>query len=80
MRLYQSFMRNATLRSDSFTPTKDCDHEHCVMCGAKFSASPCDLHHGYVTLDNQHWLCPACLNDFRTEYRWTVLPPLSAST
>ena len=72
MRLYQAFMLNAALRPSPFTPTPANDHEHCVMCGIKFSAHPDDLHSGYVTLDNRHWVCPECLTEYKTEYRWTV--------
>ena len=54
MRLYQAFMLNAALRPSIFIPTPTNDHEHCVLCGMKFSAHPDDLHSGYVTLDNRH--------------------------
>lgn len=80
MRLYQSFMLNAALRPAIFTPTEANDHEHCVLCGARFSKKPGDLRNGYVTLDNPHWLCPACLTNFCTEYHLTVLSASDAST
>ena len=34
---YQAFMKNAALRKNVFRPNGENDHEHCVMCGAKFS-------------------------------------------
>ena len=72
MRLYQAFMQNVTLRRSIFTPTSGNDHEHCVMCGIRFSAQPEDLQNGYVTFDNRHRVCPEFLNEYKTEYRWTV--------
>ena len=48
------------------------DHEHCTMCGAKFSKHPDEIHEGYVTTDGQHWVCDACFNDYRKAYGWVV--------
>ena len=69
---YQAFMKNAALRKNVFRPNGENDHEHCVMCGAKFSLREGDLHAGFTTLDGAYWVCPECLNVYRDEYCWTV--------
>lgn len=69
---YQRFMLYAKLQKSTFHAHGEIDHEHCVMCGAKFSEAPVDLQEGYVTWNRDHWVCPDCLNDFRDEYHWTL--------
>ena len=51
---YQAFMKNAALRKNVFRPNGENDHEHCVMCGAKFSLREGGLHTGFATLDGAH--------------------------
>jgi len=59
--------------SRSFRPYHEgWDHDHCEFCGEKFSQVEGDLHQGFVTLDNYHWVCERCFADFREEMKWTV--------
>ena len=69
---YQRFMINAQLKRSVFQTRLGCDHEHCTMCGAKFSSKDADLHEGYVTSNDTHWVCRECMNDYRNEYNWTI--------
>ena len=50
------------------------DHDHCAFCWAKFSPAndPDIIKEGYATEDDYHWICPACYEDFRDEFKWTV--------
>lgn len=48
------------------------EHDHCEFCGAKFSLADADLHRGYVTEDNYHWVCEPCFDDFKEELEWVV--------
>lgn len=48
------------------------EHDHCEYCGAKFSLVQADLHRGYVTDNDYHWVCEACFADFRDEMEWQV--------
>ncbi len=48
------------------------DHDHCEFCFAKLSESENDLHQGYATEDEQHWICEACYGDFRERFEWQV--------
>ncbi len=52
------------------------DHDHCAFCMDKFMLHPDCLSEGYCTApENQpgaHWLCPACYEDFRAQFGWTV--------
>ena len=47
--MYQGFMLNKELKKSRFIPSVENDHEHCTMCGAKFSANHDDIQEGYVT-------------------------------
>ena len=67
---YQHFMRHAVLVRREFTPTDDNDHEHCIMCGAKFAAPPEGLTIGYATPDGMYWVCDECFDEYGTEYDW----------
>ena len=69
---YQRFMIGARLKKSKFQSHSDADHEHCTMCGHKFSLGPNDLHEGYVTQDGAHWICPECLREFSDEYGWSA--------
>lgn len=64
---YQKFMLHQALRRRAFVGTPENDHEHCVMCGFKFTACMT----GCATLDGRHWVCEDCVSDFRSEYDWT---------
>ena len=63
--------RRWTLRG--YRPNREgWDHDHCELCGAKFSLAEGDLHQGYVTTDYYHWVCESCFADFRDEMEWVV--------
>lgn len=53
-------------------PSAEWDHDHCEFCAAKFSAAPEDLHAGYATANDEHWICPTCFTDFVDVFQWTV--------
>ena len=69
---YQQFMFGAHLKRSAYPVSPLDDHEHCTMCGAKFSENLDGIHEGYVTTDGQHWVCNECLNDYKKEYGWVV--------
>jgi hypothetical protein len=50
------------------------DHDHCAFCHAKFMVEelPDVLHVGYCTLDEYHWICEVCFQDFTSRFGWTV--------
>ncbi len=51
----------------------DWDHDHCEFCSEKFSEGPKDLHVGYATQDNLHWVCEGCFEDFKQHFQWREL-------
>ena len=55
------------------------DHDHCEFCWQKFSAADGDGHDGYTTEDSYYWICPACFEDFRVAFGWTVAEEYSDS-
>ena len=52
--------------SDSFY------HAHCDFCWAKFSVYAEDLHSGFCTEDEYHWVCDTCFNDFKESFQWDI--------
>ena len=58
------------------------DHDHCSFCWAKFMVEdvPDVLHEGYCTLDDYHWICGKCFDDFKELFGWRVAaaPPADA--
>jgi len=48
------------------------DHDHCAFCWATFSEMDEDLHEGYTTDDEYHWICAPCYEDFREQFHWQV--------
>ncbi|MDR3209135.1 MAG: hypothetical protein LBT36_00710 [Oscillospiraceae bacterium] len=58
------------------TPPEYC-HDHCELCGAKFSVYADDLREGYVTREPfdgrlYYWICDACAEHFSPVFRWGV--------
>jgi hypothetical protein len=58
-----------------YAANADWDHDHCAFCWAKFMVEdlPIVLHEGYATRDDYHWICQRCFQDFREQFRWTVV-------
>lgn len=73
----EAFLRGAALRRVEYKPYRTgWDHDHCEFCGSKFSRDLDDLHEGYVTEDNYHWICDGCYQDFRVQFGWRVIRDL----
>ena len=51
------------------------DHEHCDFCWAKFMEGDYAdvLHEGYCTLDEKHWICEQCFQDFKDMFKFTIV-------
>lgn len=71
--------RGIRLRRKSYkAPRPDWDHDHCVICWAKFAEfeGPEILHEGYATTaeskwgEDYHWVCPTCFDDLRNIFGW----------
>jgi hypothetical protein len=70
----ERFLTGVELWWRAYRPSrKDWDHDHCEFCSATFSTRPDDLHEGYTTKDNYHWICSGCYEDFKDELKWTLL-------
>ncbi len=70
MHIYQAFLMGRAFEWAKFEPDPFWDHEHCAMCGQKFSAAPGDALYGWRT-DGGDWVCAACFAEYQSEYRWT---------
>jgi hypothetical protein len=67
--------RGALIRFARYTqPRPDWDHDHCEGCWAKFmeDGPPDSLKEGYVTEDNDRWICPECFRDLKDEMGWKL--------
>jgi hypothetical protein len=70
----EKFLQGVTLTRKRYRKYRDdWDHDHCEFCWAKFSENPEDLHVGYVSSDNYHWVCEQCYNDFSQVFNWIVV-------
>ena len=52
------------------------DHDHCEFCTVHLAdrtlSDDADTQlEGYVTEDDQHWVCRNCFRDFRDRFKWT---------
>jgi hypothetical protein len=64
-RAYRQYAKNPTW-----------DHDHCSFCWTKFAVehAPEVIHEGYCTLDEYHWICPSCFDDFKDQFVWRIVP------
>jgi hypothetical protein len=70
----ENFLKGVSLTRKRYQKYReDWDHDHCEFCWTKFSERPEDLHVGYVTLDNYHWICEDCFNDFKKLFGWHLV-------
>ncbi len=70
----EKYLKDKALKKVKFIKkNEDQDHTHCVFCWAKFSEYDGDLHIGYSTLDNMHWICEKCFEDFKDMFHWVVV-------
>jgi hypothetical protein len=69
----ERFLHGVTLLKKRYHKYRDgWEHDHCEFCGRKFSEAPGDMHIGYATTDNYHWVCEDCFNDFSQVFDWKV--------
>lgn len=71
---------DARLKGASWKPSKPgWDHDHCAFCADEICDRPVDEHTScnaawVDVVDEYHWVCPVCFEDFRESFRWTVEP------
>ena len=78
LRGQEKYLAGASLAHRSYRPyaaNRNWDHDHCAFCWAKFMVQdrPDVLHEGYTTQDDYFWICERCFQDFREQFRWTVV-------
>jgi len=70
----ESYLSGKSLMKRTYSPWSETwTHDHCEFCQATLSENGGDLNEGYCTLDQYHWICNACFDDFKSEYDWTVV-------
>ncbi len=56
-------------------PKPSWDHDHCVFCWIRFCGHKDDaeaIQQGYTTLDEYHWICKECFEDFKIRFAWKI--------
>lgn len=53
------------------------EHDHCDFCSKKFMENCENIDFcttsGYSTVDNYHWICSDCYEDFMEIFEWTII-------
>jgi len=66
--------KNERFFHKKYTPYhENWEHDHCAFCSVKISEYEDDLHEGYCTLDQYHWVCSECFEDFKEMFCWQVV-------
>jgi len=69
----ERFLKGVSLKHMIWKPYRvGWDHDHCSFCFEKFSQYDGDLHEGYCTLDEYHWICEECFEDFKDMFEWKI--------
>jgi hypothetical protein len=69
----EKYLTGVTLVLKQYQPYREgWDHDHCAFCWQKFSLNAKDLHEGYATEDNYHWICVPCFNEFKSLFGWQL--------
>lgn len=73
----ETYLHGRKFRWAAWWPYRDgWDHDHCDFCFAEISADTtghADFNEAWVTADDgYHWICPQCLEDFRTRFAFEV--------
>ena len=65
------YLKDKLLKHVNFKRYSDSwDHEHCEFCFEKFND---ETKKGYCTLDNYHWICEKCFDDFKDMFNWKMV-------
>lgn len=65
------FLKHSTLTMKHWRQySSNWDHDHCEFCIKTFMNRE-DT--GYCTLDEYHWICEECFEDFRDMFEWNVV-------
>ncbi len=46
------------------------EHDHCAFCSDTIDAN---TNTAYCTLDQYHWICKDCFEDFKEMFQWEVV-------
>jgi len=70
------YLQGVALRRMQWVPSHPGnDHDHCEFCWAKLSLPSIagSIQEGYCTLDMYHWVCPECFQDFKEQFKWSLI-------
>lgn len=72
----EAYLLGAKLKKTRFEAEGYYDHVHCDFCWGKISEYDGDLHVGYCTEGEIHWVCEECYNDFKDMFHFELEPSL----
>lgn len=65
-----NYLFKKQLKKGKYVPYKEnWNHDHCAFCSEKIDANTTEA---YATLDNYHWICIDCFEDFKEMFQWTL--------
>ena len=67
------YLLKKRIKKVSFNEFPQKDHEHCSFCWGKFGHSSEFLQDGYCTEDEYHWICEKCFEDFKEQFKWSLV-------
>lgn len=78
LRGQEQYLQGVTLvrrKYRRYAKNPEWDHDHCEFCFAKFMVEDlaAALHEGYATLDDYHWICGTCFEEFRERFSWSLV-------
>lgn len=67
----KDYLFGLTLTFKKFDSTRT-DHEHCEFCWQKImdDDNPDVEKEAYTTVDENHWVCKNCFDDFKEMFKW----------
>ena len=69
----QEYLQGKQLKRKCFRESSRSDHVHCEFCWEKISDFENCVHEGYCTLDEKHWICSQCFQDFQEMFAWSIV-------
>lgn len=68
------YLTGLKLKYKKFVPSNGDDHDHCNICGAKFSARGGDDQlEGYTDIYDKIWICDECFAEFQQRFQWEAM-------
>ena len=68
----EEYLKFKHLHKKKYRPRFDGAEDRCAFCWAKFGESEGELHEGYCSADEAHWICGLCFDCYKDKFGWQV--------